>query len=113
MAYWVHVECGDAHWHEALAYSPPAPRPLAARGFECLLVEWGDQRLEFSSSEQLSEFIHVLDLSPLPTSRRLSAARPHGPNSRWLSRLPARLKTPEARVELVNYLRTITWSALR
>lgn len=109
MAYWIHVESEGAQWRDAPGYVPPAPSAARNLGFPCLIVEWGDQKLEFSSPEQLTEFIQVLGLSPLPTSRRLSAHRRHGPNSHWLSRLPAKLKHPKARTKLVEYLRTITW----
>lgn len=109
MAYWVHAEPGGAAWRDARIYLPPAPHPVAGRGYSCPMVEWGDQQLEFSSPEQLNEFIRVLGLSPLPTSRRLSADRHHGPNSHWLSRLPAKLKAPKVRAKLVEYLRTVAW----
>jgi len=44
---------------------------------------------------------------PLPTTRRLSALRGEalGPNSHWLSRLPASIKSPKARVRLVKVLK--------
>lgn len=81
-----------------------------------LCVECEGVVLRFSSRTQLEECLRVLSLKPLPTSRRLSAARGSGagPNGHWLSRLPAHLKSPRARVKVVNALtqvlsETLAW----
>ena len=80
------------------------------KGFRVLCVEAGDTVLRFSSEAQLREFIRVLSLKRLPTTRQLSDQRGSGlgPNSHWLSRLPADLKSPRRRALLVKKLATLT-----
>jgi hypothetical protein len=109
MAYWVHLEQGPESWHAAESFDPPAPAPEGRKGFRVLCVEIADVVLRFSSAAQLSECIRVLALKPLPTSRRLSAIRGTGagPNGHWLSRLPARIKSPKARAQVVRQLRSL------
>ena len=65
--------------------------------------------LVFSSPEQLAHFIEVMATKPLPTSRALSArlGTGAGPNDHWLSRLPADLKPPAARSQLVRHLKAV------
>ena len=95
MAYWVHIEQGDKHWLVADIFDPPPPRPISGKGYPVLCVEVRDVVLYFSSPAQLRVFVETLSMKPLPSPRRLSALRGtgHGPNSHWLSRLPAWLKT--------------------
>lgn len=102
LAFWVHLplegrpgEC----W-------PPAPPALPRRGYAWLRVEHRGHALVFSAPAQLDHFIGVLATRPLPTSRRLSAARAEavGPNGHWLSRLPGALKAPKPRSALVSEL---------
>ena len=106
MAFWVHVEQDGKHWRDLAQYAPPSPRPVVHKGYPVLCVEFEDVVLRFSSQEQVHEFIRVLSLKPLPTSRRLSEVRDTGagPNSHWLSRLPARLKSPKVRSRVVEGL---------
>jgi hypothetical protein len=103
MAFWVHVP-GPAG-----AYAPPAPMHIPHHGYPFLHVEVGDIDLQFSAMPQLDRFIDVIARQPLPTSRQLSALRDAsaGPNSHWLSRLPARLKSPKRRAVLAQELRAI------
>ncbi len=94
MAYWVHVPRDGMHWRdEAAVFDPPAP-PGMPRGYPVLCIELRDALLWFSSPAQLQAFIETLSMKPLPSSRRLSGQRGsgHGPNSHWLSRLPAWMK---------------------
>jgi hypothetical protein len=109
MAYWTHVETEGAHFRGDTAFEPPAPAPEARLGFPVLCVESQACVLRFSSRAQLDQAISVLSLSPLPSTRRLCAQRrgAHGPNSHWLSRLPAALKSPKERVRLVEDLRRV------
>jgi hypothetical protein len=102
LAFWVHLplegrpgEC----W-------PPAPPALPRRGYAWLRVEHRGHELVFSAPAQLDHCIAVLATRPLPTSRRLAAARGEavGPNGHWLSRLPAVLKAPKPRAALVSDL---------
>lgn len=50
--------------------------------------------------------MRVLAMNPLPTTRRLSAlyGSGYGPNSHWLSRLPASVKNPKARLAALKVL---------
>lgn len=106
MAYWVHVEQDAGPWKDAQRYLPEAPAAIPHQGFAILCVEFESVVLRFSSRAQVEECIRVLSLDPLPTSRRLSALRDAaaGPNSHWLSRLPASVKSPRARPKVVKAL---------
>ncbi|TFW20058.1 hypothetical protein E4L96_10820 [Massilia arenosa] len=112
LAYWVHVEQDGQHWSVAERYEPPAPLPIPHKGYAVLCVPFDEIVLQFSSSEQLLECIRVLSLTPLPTSRQLSNRRgtSNGPNGHWLSRLPARVKSPKNREKLVAALRGVVVS---
>jgi hypothetical protein len=101
-AFWVHIPV-EGHPEE---FAPPAPLAILHKGFVMLHVEFEASELWFSSLAQLEHYIDVLSKSPLPTSRQLSAAsgRKTGPNQHWLSRLPAKLKSPRTRPSLVKTL---------
>ena len=88
---------------------PAAPVEVLHKGFMVLHVEAADVDLQFSSLAQLNHFIEVMAAKPLPTSRQLSRKRelPVGPNSHWLSRLPAKLKVPKERAKLVGRLQAV------
>jgi hypothetical protein len=105
LAYWVHlpVPKGDG------LFDPPAPAAIPHRGHVVLRVEFENHELQFSAPAQLDHFIDVLSTNPLPTSRQLSSRRaPNvGPNGHWLSRLPARFKSPRTRAKLVQALRVV------
>ena len=113
MAYWVHVEPEGEDWRLASHYSPPAPAADGVKGFPLLCIESQGFVFVFSSAAQLAEAIRVLSLVPLPTTRRLSNARPgsHGPNSHWLSRLPGSIKSPKARNRAVEDLQSV-WRSM-
>lgn len=100
MAYWVHVPLDAKDWRdESAKFQPPAPREISGKGYPVLCVEVKDEVLWFSSGAQLRAFIETLWQKPLPSTRRLSELRGtgHGPNSHWLSRLPAWMKSPAFR----------------
>jgi hypothetical protein len=103
MAFWVHIP------EAAGAWVPPAPTLIPHHGYAFLHVDVGDVDLQFSAMPQLEHFIDVIGRKPLPTSRQLSVRRggAAGPNSHWLSRLPARLKSPKFRAVLARELQTI------
>jgi len=103
VAFWVHVPDADAPGQ----WIPAAPVKIPHKGFAMLHVEIGPHDLVFSSPAQLAHCIEVLSTKPLPTSRQLSAGRGGtvGPNGHWLSRLPAELKAPRKRVQVVATLR--------
>ena len=105
LAFWVHVPAERS----ATEYDPPAPAAVLHKGFMFLHVDAAGVDLQFSSLAQLNHFIEVMEAKLLPTSRQLSRKRelPVGPNSHWLSRLPANLKTPKERARLVGKLRAV------
>lgn len=105
LAFWVHVPVAGSDTECV----PPAPVKVLHKGFMILHVGVADIDLQFSSLAQLDHFIEVMGAKPLPTSRQLSKKReaPIGPNSHWLSRLPAKLKAPKERLKLVNKLRAV------
>ncbi len=109
VALWVHhpVDGSDA-------FDPPVPSAIPHKGFAFLHVEFDAAELVFSAPAQLEHFIDVLSKKPLPTSRALSSQRglPVGPNGHWLSRLPAKLKSPRTRVRLVESLKAIRGSVI-
>lgn len=111
LAYWVHVPVEGA----GELCEPPAPEPIPHKGYLYLHVEFETHELQFSAPEQLDHFIEVLARKPLPTSRQLSARRGAavGPNGHWLSRLPAKLKAPRTRLELVKALRLVRTRVVR
>lgn len=109
MAYWVHVQIGDIAWRTSESYDPPAPGHEGRNGYPVLCVESQGFVFRFSSAAQLAECIDVLARKPLPTSRRLCAARGRrdGPNGHWLSRLPGHIKSPRIRERVVKDLRSV------
>lgn len=94
---------------------PPAPVAIPHRGFPALRIEAGEHELVFTSPAQLAHCIEVLSTRPLPTSRQLSLKRgtTAGPNGHWLSRLPASLKSPRGREQLVEMLRVAYAASVR
>lgn len=105
MAFWVHIAVAGAQQE----FNPPAPPCIPHKGYVFLHVEFEQTSLEFSAPAQLDHLIEVLSSKPLPTSKQLSArlGLPLGPNSHWLSRLPAKIKSPRTRSKLVQELQAI------
>jgi len=105
LAFWVHVPM-EGSTTECV---PKAPVAVLHKGYLFLHVDAAGTDLQFSSLAQLDHFIDVMQTTPLPTSRHLSSKRgqPVGPNSHWLSRLPARLKATKVRGKLVSGLRDL------
>lgn len=106
LAFWVHIEQDGKPWINSKEFKPEAPKAIPHRGFAIICVAVQGAVLHFSSVEQLAECIRILSLNPLPTTRRLSALRRTtlGPNRHWLSRLPAKLKSPKIRPSVVSAL---------
>lgn len=107
LAFWVHVPIAGSDTECV----PSAPLEVLHKGFMVLHVDADadDVDLQFSSLAQLDHFIEVIVAKPLPTSRQLSKKRelPIGPNTHWLSRLPAKLKAPKKRAKLVDKLQAV------
>ena len=105
LALWVHIPVPGTQ----VECNPPAPKVVPHKGFLFLRVQFEEHELQFSAPAQLDHFIEVLSTTPLPTSRQLSLRRglPVGPNSHWLSRLPASIKSPRKRVKLVQLIKAV------
>lgn len=105
LAFWVHVPVARS---QTVTF-PSAPTKVLHKGYMVLHVEAADIDLQFSSLAQLDHFIEVMAAHALPTSRQLSIRRALsvGPNTHWLSRLPAKLKAPKARAKLVGRLQAV------
>jgi hypothetical protein len=103
MAYWVHVQRGDAPWYLSTEFDPPAPEIEGKLGYAVLCVESCGMTFRFTSRAQLDACIKTLSTKPLPTAMRLAALRggAAGPNGHWLSRLPASVKSPKGRQQAV------------
>lgn len=101
MAYSVHIEQDGMHWALSEHFDPPAPAEVPHKGYPVLCVDADGIVLRLSSEAQLKECIRILSMKPLPSSLGLSARRGTGagPNSHWLSRLPARIKDPSGEKE--------------
>ena len=106
MAYWVHVENEPSQWRDAKTYNPPAPSAHGRKGFPVLCIDLAGVVFRFSSNEQIAECVRVLSRKSLPTTRQLSTLRGSGtgPNSHWLSRLPATVKAPKIRAKVAQDL---------
>lgn len=106
MSYWVHISplAGRIGVND---YLVPPPDRVKGKGYPVLCVEVGDFTFRFSSPEQLQVCIDVLGSRLLPNIRRLVAIGGGrvGPNSHWLSRLPARVKATTFRQKAVSVLR--------
>jgi hypothetical protein len=96
MAYWTHDDV-------------PPPVAVSHRGFPILHVDSQGFEFVFSSYAQVVECIDVLGQPRLPTTRNLSASRSGGvgPNSHWLSRLPATIKSPASRLRAAADLQRV------
>ncbi len=109
MTYWVHQAADPA------APQAMAPRQLenfgqpriVGKGYALFNVEFNGLRLVFATLREIEACIAVLEQKHLP--RTINLARQHGsghgPNSHWLSRLPARAKPWRYRSRLTTYLK--------
>ena len=106
VTYWVHFNQDGDSWRNATVYEPRLPDPVPGKGWARVAVEFNGVILEFASIYELEHVIAVLLKNPLPTTRSLSNRRGSikGPNSHWLSRLPAKAKSWKFRQQLVVYL---------
>jgi hypothetical protein len=107
LSFWVRVHLDGDRWSNATVFSPPLPRLVPGKGYPTYFIEYRDVRLRFASVEELDVFVDILGRRVLPTTRALSVARGVriGPNSHWLSRLPAKLKPWRIRQALIHWLR--------
>jgi hypothetical protein len=106
MTYWVYRCADESRWHEAKTYLPPAPPPVAAKGFPMFHVELDGVTFVFASLRELRVCIEVLSRKVLPTSAQLiSECGLKGfSNHVWLARLPAGTHSLRYRQKAVPYL---------
>jgi hypothetical protein len=109
MAFWVHLEKGKEPWYSATDFDPPAPLPDGKLGYRVLCVESQKMVFRFTSLDQLNTCIQTLSQKPLPSTKRLAAQRNAqvGPNSHWLSSLPANVKSAKGRTKVVQDLSSV------
>lgn len=107
MTFWVHREADGKPWYEAEKFDPPRQAAVPGRGYPLFKVEYDGFVFEFSSKAEIRECIATLEKKLLPRSIDLSRKRGtrKGPNSHWLSRLPADVKSWKFREGAVAYLR--------
>lgn len=106
LSFWVHINIDSYYWADATIYEPSLPNPIAGKGYANLLINVLGVELNFSSIEEIEHFLSVIKLKNMPTTLQLTNKRNGGcgPNSHWLSRIPAKL-LPWAKRE--KYIKTI------
>ncbi len=106
VSFWVHRHQDNDIWAEATRFEPPLPQAIVSKGYPRLIIDAFGTKLEFSSIEEVEHCRQVLSQKNLPTSRKLASLRQSslGPNSHWLSRLPADLKPWRKREKLLPLL---------
>nr|WP_042296787.1 hypothetical protein [Nonlabens ulvanivorans] len=77
-----------------------------------MTIELDGFRFSFTSEAQFEEFKTIMARKLLPTTMELSSKRPgrKGPNSHWLSRLPAKTKPWKYREKLIKYCNQIDFN---
>lgn len=108
MTFWVHRGRRDEDRADhAPAFDPPRQRRVPGKGYPVFKVEVDGFIFAFSSLAEIRECITVLGGKLLPRTIDLSARRgtAKGPNSHWLSRLPAKVKSWRYRQKAVAVLR--------
>lgn len=108
MTFWVHRATDDVEvWHDSTSFDPPRQAPVPGKGYPVFNVEFDGFVFAFASLPEIRECIRVLEQKLLPRTYDLSTERETsmGPNSHWLSRLPAKTKPWKYRKGAVIYLR--------
>lgn len=105
MTFWVQVECDGRPWHEAESFDPPAPRPVAGKGYPSFFVEADGLTFEFASLQELAVCIATLSQKTLPSTDRETQKRGTGPVRHWLNRLPPGTHSWRYRKKAVRILR--------
>lgn len=108
MTFWVHEPLETVeNWSQARDFNPPLPPRIPGKGFPSFHVEYDGFTFVFLSLDEIRHCIDTLSNPLLPRSIDLSNSRGtgYGPNSHWLSRLPAKVKPWKYREGAVRYLR--------
>ena len=106
LSFWVHKHLDHEVWCEAAVYDPALPKAIPGQGYPVLVVNIQGVELKFASPEEVTHFLSVIKQKNMPTTLQLSKQRisNHGPNSHWLSRLPAKLKPWSKRARMIPVL---------
>jgi hypothetical protein len=107
MTSWVYASADGKPWLEARALTPPAPRPVAGKGYPMFHVEMDLVVFQFASLHELRVCIEVLSRKVLPTTAQLireSGGRDFS-NKVWLGRLPKGTHSSRYREKAVPYLK--------
>src|SRR5438309_1269919 len=68
MTFWVHVETDRKPWCHARAFNPPAPKPVAGKGYPYYYVEVDGLTFEFASLHELDVCVATLSQKMLPST---------------------------------------------
>jgi hypothetical protein len=106
MTYWAYRCEDESRWHEAKVYQPPAPPPVAGKGFPLFHVKFDGVLFQFASLHELRVCIEVLSRRVLPTTAQLirECGLKQFSNHVWLARLPAGTHSLRYRQKAVPYL---------
>jgi len=106
MTSWVHRSVDEKPWFQAQTCEPPRQTAVPGKGFPVFKVEFDGFTFEFSSIEEIKVCIETLSKRVLPRPIDLcrDLGTSSGPNSHWLSRLPANVKSWSYRQKAVTYL---------
>ena len=106
MTPWVHRSVDGKPWYEAQVFEPPKQKSVPGKGFPVYKVACDGFTFEFSSIAEIHVCIETLSKRNLPKPIDLcrEMGTRSGPNSHWLSRLPAKVKSWKYRQKAVAYL---------
>jgi len=98
MTPWVHVAS------EAGMLMPPAPSPIAGKGFAIYYVEVDRFTFQFASLDEIQVCLEVLGKRLLPSSIQLAKRVSGDPAQHWLRTMPDSTKPWRYRQKAVKYL---------
>lgn len=103
LSFWVHRNVDHEVWRYAKKFEPELPKAIPGKGYPLLIVNALGIELEFASVAEVGHFLDVFGQKNLPTTKQLSKQRinNYGPNSHWLSRLPAGIKSWSKRERMI------------
>lgn len=106
LTYWVHREADGSPWYQAEMFDPPRQRPVPGRGYPVFNMEHNGVIWEFASLAEIDACLETLGSKLMPRTIDLAKERggEFGPNSHWLSRLPAKAKPWKYREGFVRAL---------
>lgn len=106
ISYWVHKGLGEDEkpYNSCTEFSPPFPKKDVMKGYPRLMVTVLSFKIQFASKYEVEHFLSVMKQKNLPTTMSLSNKRDrhYGPNTHWLSRFPAHLKSWKKREIIIS-----------